>query len=309
VSWDGSFLLYSAARWLGYLAAFAIVGVATLRRAVLPRSGAAPDPASPLHHIGLLGLVALAVSLSARLYFQTRSLLEPEDPVTAEFVGLVLESRWGHGWLAQATAAVAAFLTWIWIGRRPGSALAAGSALVAAGAIAVAAPFTGHAVGLAGAPWYAPLLDLVHFGAGAAWLGTLAMLVVVLRTRVADAALTGGAPSAGGVRGLVEAFSPVALTAGVIAMASGGILAFTYLGGIAPLFETVYGRMVLIKLGAIGVTAGLGAYNWRSVLPRLRAGTPAPVLQTATAEAIVGAIILACTAVLVSLPAPGESAE
>ncbi|MFN0181802.1 MAG: copper resistance D family protein [Gemmatimonadales bacterium] len=306
MSWDGSFLLYAAARWLGYLAAFAIIGVATLRRAVLPRTSASPATTSPLHQVGRLGLVALAVSLGARLYFQTRSLLDPEDPVTAEFVGLVLESRWGHGWLAQATAAVAAFLTWTWVGRRPTSALASGSALVAAGAIAVAAPFTGHAVGLAGAPWYAPLLDLAHFGAGAAWLGTLAMLVVVLRTSAAGAALPGGA---GGARGLVEAFSPVALTAGVIAMASGGILAFTYLGGIAPLFETVYGRMVLIKLGAIGVTAGLGAYNWRSVLPRLRAGAPAPVLQTATAEAIVGAIILACSAVLVSLPAPGESAE
>lgn len=309
MTWDPPFLWYSAARWLGYLAAFAIIGVASIQRTVLPRAGSGPEASSLLRRIGLLGLTALAVSLGARLYFQSRSLLEPEDPVTAEFVGLVLESRWGHGWLAQAGAAIAGILTWIWVWFRPGSSLASGSALLAAVSIAVAAPFTGHAVGLAGVPWYAPLLDLVHFGAGATWLGTLAMLVVVLRTNAVRTVESPGAPPAGGPRGLVDAFSPVALAAGIIAMVSGGLLAFSYLGGIAPLFETVYGRMVLVKLGAIAVTAGLGAYNWRSVLPRLRAGAPTPIVQTSTAEVIVGAIILAATAVLVSLPAPGESAE
>ena len=297
MTWDPLFLIAAAARWLGYLAAFVIVGATAMRRLVLPRTGFIDPTPVPLARWAQLGTVLLAVSLVARLYFQGRSLLEPDEPLTAEFVGLVLQSAWGRGWLAQAAAGFVAVVGWSWVRRKPSAPGAARLSIVAAAAIIATAPLTGHAVGLAGAPWYSPLLDLVHFGAGAAWIGTLASLTIVLRT---------GQPQP---LALVEAFSPLALVAGITAMAAGAVLAYGYLGGIGPLFETGYGRMVLAKLAAIGVTSGLGVYNWRSVLPRLRAGAPAPIVRTATLEALVGVVVLAITAVLVSLPAPGEPAE
>jgi putative copper export protein len=55
--------------------------------------------------------------------------------------------------------------------------------------------------------------------------------------------------------------------------------------------------------------AATGAYNWRVVLPRLRRGESAPIRRTATLETVVGLALLAVTAVLVSLAAPGEHSE
>ena len=168
---------------------------------------------------------------------------------------------------------------WRWLAAAPRSLAATRLALVGSLAVVGAAPLTGHAVGLAGAPWYAPLLDLVHFGAGAIWLGTLGMVAAVLRR------------DRGGHLALIEAFSPIALKAGLVTMAAGVVIAWKYLGGLAPLFSTVYGQALLIKLGAIGLTAGIGGYNWRIVLPRLRRGEPAPILQSSRLELVAGKIV------------------
>jgi len=296
VSLDGPFLSYAAARWLGYLAAFLLIGVAGYGR-VLRRTSAFESWPPPLVRLARGAAVLLAISLLARSYLQCRTLLEPEDPLTLEFVVAVLQSTWGRGWLAQGTAGIVALVVWRSIGKRP-SRLALPA--LAAAAVAAAAPWTGHAVGLAEAPRWAPLADLVHFGAAAAWLGGLATMVTLFRD-----------PSRRALD-LVEAFSPLALRAGVLAMAAGALLSVSYLGGIGHLdrlVTTEYGRALTLKLLAIGLVAALGGYNWRVVLPALRSGHSAPIRRTAYAELCAGALVLAITAILVSLPAPGELAE
>jgi putative copper export protein len=64
---------------------------------------------------------------------------------------------------------------------------------------------------------------------------------------------------------------------------------------------------LLLKVALLAGVAGIGRYNWRVVLPRLRKdGDPSRVRRTARVELALGALLLAVTAALVALPAPGE---
>ena len=299
----GSAVLYAAARWLDYLAAFLFIGGVAFRVVVWPRALAAgregrgsEPPIGPL----LLGAaVVLVAALGARLYLQARSLADPEEPITRDFLGLVLGTAWGRGWWSQLAAAasglVGAGLALVPRTRSAGRAL---TGLAAIG-LAVTAPWTGHAVAIPEAGRYGWLLDAAHFGGGATWLGTLVVLVLVAlhpRRR--------GPPSAAA---LVAAFSPLALAAGLLTMGAGLVMGYRYLGGLAPLLEPGYGRALLVKLSVLAVVAGLGAYHWRVGLPRLRAaGDAGPLRKSAMLEALAAALLLAATAVLVALPLPGE---
>jgi copper transport protein len=118
-------------------------------------------------------------------------------------------------------------------------------------------------------------------------------------------------PAAGGgadhaaVARMVARFSPVALTGAALAVGAGLLLAVAYVGDFAALGGTTYGRTLLVKVGCLGFTAALGAWNWRRVRPRL--GTPAATAtlrRSAALELILGFCLLAATAVLVALPAP-----
>jgi hypothetical protein len=69
---DGGAVLYAAARWLGYLAAFLLMGLAVLRQAVLPRArlpaAALAVAGRAVARIGLAAGGALVVAHLARLY-------------------------------------------------------------------------------------------------------------------------------------------------------------------------------------------------------------------------------------------------
>jgi len=73
----------------------------------------------------------------------------------------------------------------------------------------------------------------------------------------------------------------------------------------AALWTTAYGRTFLVKLCVVLVVVALGAWNWRRVRPSLGAEEGAVTIRrTATSELTVAAIVLAVTAVLVTLPVP-----
>lgn len=325
MTWDGGSVLYAAARWLYYLAAFLVIGALVFRAVVWPRAargtGSAQwDGLTALPRLAAAAALVLLLALGGRLYWQTRSLLEPGEPITAEFVHLVLASEWGAGWVKQSAAGAVALVGWVVISAldtRPlGTRRPAGSAepararldpvgttgLVIAGlgtlGLVLAAPLTGHAIALPRAGRAGYWLDALHFLMGGAWLGGLAAIGwIALRPR----------RPAGPAQAIVGAFSPVALTAGLGAITAGLIIGYRYLGGLAPLVTTGYGLALVIKVLLVAGVAGLGAYNWRRVLPRLRtSGELRPVRRTAWAELGIGVVLLAVTAVLVALSAPGE---
>lgn len=309
---------YSLARWIGYLGVFLVVGAVVFRVAVLrgwlrAHPGDAPVTELLAHRaarLSLLGGALLIVSAGLRLWFQVQSFLEPGEPVTAEVTRLIVtETPWGRGWMAQLGAGVVALggslaaIVWPrvgWIGAGMGATL-----------VVAAAPLTGHAVTDVAGPT-GSLFGALHLLAGAAWLGTLA---VVLAAGVGPLARLGPDQRGALTARLIRAFSPVALVAAGVTIVAGGVLSWRYLGHtmgerFGALTGTDWGVALLFKLGALGVVAAIGAWNWRVVVPTL--GTTAAasrVQRSARTEMLFGLILLAVTAVLVALPMPAESGD
>ena len=297
MTWDLPTLGYAAARWVYYCALFLVVGAAVARWAVLTALPGQSGSVRRVVRLARTASVVLALATVARLYFQTRSLIDPDERLTFDIVRAVLLTTWGKGWLAQAAATLIALVGWRSL-RRGDSAGGRRIAIAGAIGLVLASPLTGHAVGLPAAGRIGYPLMVAHVAAGTAWLGTLGVLTLTVLAR----------PEGLDLGQVIGRFSAVGLRAGGAAMAVGLIVAWRYLGGLDPLLTTAYGRTLLIKLALLSGVAGTGLYNWRVVVPRLQRGESAPIRASATIEVIVGLGLLAVTAVLVSLAAPGEHA-
>ncbi len=146
------------------------------------------------------------------------------------------------------------------------------------------------------------LADGLHVLGAGGWIGTLLLVVavglpVVLRL---DASERGPAAA-----DLINAFSPVGLGAAGLLALTGLIAAWVHLGALSALWQTGYGRTLILKLGVLAVVAGTGAYNWRWLRPALGDEVGARgIRKSATVELAVAAVVLAITAFLVATPTP-----
>lgn len=251
----------------------------------------------------------LLLATGPRLWLQARGFTDPGQTVDRELLSLILtETEWGRGWMAQLGAAVLALggyllavaaPRWGWIGAGLGATL-----------VALAAPLTGHAVTEA-AGSTGVLFDALHVLGGSAWLGTLAvMLLAGLGTIARLPADQHGPLSAR----LVTAFSPVALVGASLAVLAGSVLSWRYLGGTIPerfgaLTSTDWGQALLLKNVTLLAVAGLGAWNWRVLVPKLGTADAAGRLtRSARYEIMLGVVLLLITAILVALPMPALAA-
>jgi putative copper export protein len=293
--------MLEVARWIVYLGVIGLVGAATFQGIVHLRlarqfPGATPSILARVRAAAFLAALFLVFGEALKLLGQLRSFVEPGEALTREIFDLVVfESSWGHSWQLQAVAAGVTLLvvllvrsTWVLIPL----------ALITAGL----APLTGHAIEN---PWGANVgvfLHGLHQLGGGAWIGTLFLVI---------AAGYGGSrelPDAERhpfIAALVHAYSPIALAGVATAVLAGLVLAFGYLDPLNTLWSTGYGRMLIIKILLLGGTAAIGAYNWRLVRPRLGGEASSRRLyRSATAELIIGSLLLGATAILVALPAP-----
>jgi putative copper export protein len=247
-----------------------------------------------------LSLVALTL---IRLYLQSRTLLDPDEPLTREFLRTVLASTWGHGWIRQAIMVMLATLAFA--AARGGSRFGWMVAAAVGGGLGLTMGMTGHAAtekaGRLG--W---LLDAGHVWAGGFWLGGLAVLLVAgvgaCRTLPATER-----PQL--LRALVADFSRRALVFGPLTIGLGVWLAIRYLGWTWPvhLFESRYGVALSVKLAALVLVGALGVHNWRVVQRSLtRPEGEGRLRKSARLELFFGLLLLAATAVLVALPFPGD---
>jgi copper transport protein len=148
------------------------------------------------------------------------------------------------------------------------------------------------------------LVNPVHRLAAGLWLGTLFVLVVA-----GLSALLRNEP-ARERRGIIAAdmvnrFSPLALTCGMVVVISGLVTAWRHLNPLSSLWTTPYGYAFLAKLCFVAVVFALGAWNWRRLRPTLGTAEAANAIRrSAERELGVAAVVLAITAVLISLPSP-----
>ena len=299
---------YVAIRWIGFVSLVLLIGAVAFRVLVLARvSGqGATHLASMEQRAAMLGLVAtggLAIALVLRLAAQSYAMHGASSWLTpATLWQLLRQTRWGWGWLLQATGAATA-LVGFWSARRtPDHLTRRGWALAAVGAVvaAVASALSGHAVAVPRLAAVAVASDAIHVLAASSWLGTLAVLLIA----GLGATWTQPAASRGAVvAALVNSFSPVALTSAAVVAATGAFAAWLHVGTLTGLWTSRYGIVLLIKLGVLAGVALTGFYNWRRVQPRLGSDTATQSLQrSARVEVAIALVVLLVTAVLVATP-------
>jgi len=312
---DAGSPVYVAIRWLQFTALLLVIGALAFRGFVLGRVGrmrpasgsetsamlaSARDRAAAL---GLWASVALGTVALLRLYVQSYATHGASDALDMGLLGTMLaRTTWGWGWLLQVVG-VALAVTGFAIARR---GRAAGWPLAAIGTIALAftPALSGHAAASPELKPAAIVADAVHVMGAGSWLGSLLFVIAV------------GVPAAlrlpEGSRGpavayLVNAFSPTALIFAGVTAATGVFAAWLHLGSVPALWESAYGRTLLLKLAVLSVVFGTGAYNWLRVRPALGDVQGAHrIRRSAVVELAVGVLVLAVTAVLVATPPPAD---
>ncbi len=273
-----------------------------------------------LRRVLLVAAGAGVVSAAAAIVLQgaTAAGTSVWEALSASVIGDVLGTRFGLFWGL-------AVLAWLLAGAlaatrpgtvpvlRPASVGATGLALPAAGGLAVLAiplgalallPSLGGHASVQEPVWLLMPANVVHVVAMATWLGGIAVLVVALRG--ATAKLEGGDRTRL-LAAVVGRFSALAGVAIALLLASGIVQGLVEVRTFANLFDSAFGRAVLIKIGVFAAIVALGWVNRRRLLPELRQaaedrtapGRAGQVLRrTLRAELALGIVALAVTGAL-----------
>jgi copper transport protein len=205
---------------------------------------------------------------------------------------MLTRTLWGWGWIAQVTAAVIAA-----IGFRVARS-GASTGWVVAGFAGVILAFTpavsGHAAAVDSMGLLPFIADGLHVLGAAGWLGSLFFLIAA---GVPAAMQTDAAPA---IKLLVAAFSPAALAFAAVTVISGVFAAWLHVGHWSALWESAYGRVLLVKLAVLTGLFATGAYNWRFVQPALGSASATRKLRvSANVELTISLLVLLVTAILV----------
>jgi copper transport protein len=134
-------------------------------------------------------------------------------------------------------------------------------ALIGAAVVTLSYLFDGHTV-TAEPSWLVRIADVAHVVGAGVWVGGVAMMAWVLRRRRRrNTALRAGE--------LAIRFSTVAAVALVVVAVAGIALSFGILDSPKDLVSTGFGRLLLLKILAVGAAAAIGGYNHRYVIPTL----------------------------------------
>ncbi|MGQ0466002.1 MAG: copper resistance CopC/CopD family protein [Sporichthyaceae bacterium] len=303
--------LAGANRWLSYLGAIGLLGVAAFAALCWP--GGATDRRTRRLVIG----GALLVPLAALVALPLQSALVAGTGLGGAFsdgqLGDVVDARYGETMLLRVALALALFACLVLAARRP-SRWALGLAAASGVGVLVTYARAGHPAA-GDYPWLTVALDAVHLGAVAVWLGGLLVLAVRLLPAPTD-----DCPE------VLRRWSTVATGAVAVLVVTGSIQAAVKLRSFSALVDTDYGRWIVAKsilLGGMLVLANLGRARVRSYAtarPRLAAGAslgakladPAPAPQvralrrSVAAELALAAAVLAATAVLTATSPPHD---
>jgi copper transport protein len=159
---------------------------------------------------------------------------------------------------------------------------------------------------LATGKWFS-MVNPLHEVAASLWLGTLLVLLVAGMSTILRRTVV--IEERGRlVSEMVSRFSPLALSAAALLGITGVTTAWRHLKHLNALWTTPYGFALDAKLCVVAIVVALGAWNWRRMAPQLGDEASAVAIKrSATAELSVAAVVLAITALLVSLPSPGPS--
>jgi copper transport protein len=219
------------------------------------------------------------------------------DAFTWDVVWSVADTRFGHYALLRVGLAVALGVAAVLLARRSARGTMAPALLVLLAAGLVVTPsLSGHA-SVSGP--VSLVADATHVQAAAAWTGGLAFVVAALvlaRDRRWELASTS-----------VPRFSAMAVASVAALLVAGAINGYLQVRAWRGLWETQYGVLLLVKIGLVLPLLGLGAYNNRFAVPRLRAQIASTVerrrfLRLAGVELAIMVGVVGVTAGLVNAP-------
>lgn len=302
--------VYWLIRAVGFASFALLVGATAVLLICLPRPTGAVGRRVP--GLAVTGWVALVLATIGTLLIQApygngtglASVLEPGS--VASTLALPLGGALAARLLLLVLAAV-------YLGRLrrwPPAADASGTAWLrcVGGALAVGLAATWAVAGHAATgpePWLAVPVDVAHLVAMAVWLGGLAALASTPRRAApADGAATVDDTPPGDI---ALRFSRVAATCACVLLATGGYQTWRQLGGWAAFAQTGYGRVLLAKIVVVVGLLALAALSRRAV-HRPAPGAADTLRRTVRAEAVIAAVVLALTAVLVDAE-PGRIVE
>ncbi|SCE67983.1 copper resistance CopC/CopD family protein [Micromonospora mirobrigensis] len=282
------------AKYLGYTGLLLLVGPALVLAALWPRRLSRRGPA----RLAWAGLGLLAFATLADLWLQVPytaggGILD----VSGSGLGEVLGSTFGAAHLVRlGLLAAAAFLL------RPLFAAPAGRTdliilAVLGGAALFTWPLAGHAAA-SPAPAVSVVVDAVHLGGMAVWLGGLVMLAGFLLRRADERELDAILP-------IWSRWAALAVSALLLA---GTVQALIEVATPKALVDTTYGRLVLAKIVLLAVVIAVAAYSRQLVRRRTAAGRPTPMRRAVLAELAVTAVVLGVSATLVQTT-PARTAE
>lgn len=299
---DGLHPLASALRFFELLALLGLVGAVAYARFVVRPVARLESDVAPLQapiRIGVLVMLLLyVVATVLRLVSEAQLLLGDEGRSAEGIARVMLETRWGMGWLIGVACAFAVANAILLARGRPRW----GVAEVGAITFAFTPGLTGHAASTEGALGFAIAADALHVLGAAVWLGTLGWVVA--------SSLPALREHAAGDRDRIAArafgaLHPVALAGAALVVASGGASAWLRLGDVRALTTTTYGQVLLAKLVLFAGVLALGFRNSQRVTRAgTSAGAGAATVRSARAELLVALVVLVATAFLVAIQPP-----
>jgi putative copper export protein/methionine-rich copper-binding protein CopC len=292
----------TAARWAELVGALTLIGAVIVRLVVLPRAELPaetfPDAADRLRRLATAALTLFIVGTLIRLAAESTLIMNEGDSRLHAMLVVVRDTRWGHGWAIGAGGAVLAYAALV-VGRATGVpwiVAALGAVLVS-----LSESLTGHAAASSHSA-LAVAADVTHVLGAGGWIGGLAALL--LSVFPALHSLDRAREPQAGSR-VVRAYHTSAVECVVLVLLSAAIAAWLRLPRLDALWTTTYGQILILKFLAVLVILGFGWYHWRRAVTVDWTGRTSDTFRrSAAAELLVGAIVIAITAVLISTPLP-----
>jgi putative copper export protein len=197
---------------------------------------------------------------------------------------ILFHTHYGWVWLVRPIALTALWIGW-WAGRgRLQSRRIPGLMFGAGALIALTRSASGHAADW-GDPTFSELSDWLHLMASSLWGGGLFALCIVVLPAVPKL------PRRRLIADLVRRFSVLAGVALAGVLLTGLYNAWLQVGAISAMWETPYGRLLLVKLCLVIPLIALGAMNHYSTVPFLQRWSGRPVTGRSP-----GQLIMRCLA-------------
>jgi len=307
------------ARWAMFLTVMIAIGLFVMRFAIA-RPLVRRVEGTSLRSVSIamvvfsvLGLIAIPVYLDIATSIDS---LRSAFAVGA-LVPLFRVTAFGRGYtdmeLCFALFCVAAWIA-VWVDRPRrehrsiAELMAVSGALLAAGAVLVLPGTSGHA-GQTAPRGVSLGLDWLHLVSGSLWLGGLVGLLLVWASLSAGSRVAGLAVT-------VPRFSNVAFVSVLVLIGTGVGATIIHLPTVASLWQTSYGKTILLKVALLLGAMLLAAFNLLRTKPHLEAAAERPELgppaasmlrRLVTGEAVIVAAAVFAAALLSSLAPPPKA--